>query len=157
LRASYRITRGSRLPAEWQAVSQSTLSRVWDYPLRALSIKPNTGAALRLNWSLFQDLGLVMLDASVGLATGLWIYATPMAETSVVLGVLGAMLPDPLQLAHRLYPREPLRTLQRFHIWIHTKRKLTWPIGIISQLTFIALVVLIFAATREAVSTGAAN
>jgi hypothetical protein len=98
-----------------------------------------------------------MLDASVGLATGLWIYATPMAETSVVLGVLGAMLPDPLQLAHRLYPREPLRTLQRFHIWIHTKRKLTWPIGIISQLTFIALVVLIFAATREAVSTGAAN
>lgn len=129
----------------------------WDYPLRALSIKPNTGAALRLNWSLFQDLGLVMLDASVGLATGLWLYATPMAETSVVLGALGAMLPDPLQLAHRLCPREPLRTLQRFHVWIHTKRKLTWPIGIISQLTFIALVVLIFAAMREAVSTGAAN
>jgi hypothetical protein len=74
----------------------------WDYPLRAISIKPKTAAAPRLNWSLFQDLGLVTLDASVGLAIGLWLYATPVAETSVLLGTLGAMLPDPLQLAHRL-------------------------------------------------------
>jgi hypothetical protein len=38
----------------------------WDYPLRAISVKPNTGAVLKLNWFLFQDLGSTMLDAGVG-------------------------------------------------------------------------------------------
>jgi hypothetical protein len=122
----------------------------WDYQLRAISIKPNTGAALKLNWYLFQDLGWIALDAGAGLAIALWLYATPAAAVSVLLGALGAMLPDPLQLAHRLYPREPLRTLQRFHVWIHSKRKLTWPIGVSSQLSFIVLVVSIFAAIRVA-------
>ena len=122
----------------------------WDYQLRAISIKPNTGAALKLNWYLFQDLGWIALDAGAGLAIALWLYATPTAAVSVLLGALGAMLPDPLQLAHRLYPREPLRTLQRFHVWIHSKRKLTWPIGVSSQLSFIVLVVSIFAAIRVA-------
>jgi hypothetical protein len=122
----------------------------WDYQLRAISIKPNTGAALKLNWYLFQDLGWIALDAGAGLAIALWLYATPAAAVSVLLGALGAMLPDPLQLAHRLYPREPLRTLQRFHVWIHSKRKLTWPIGVSSQLSFIVLVVSIFAAIRAA-------
>jgi len=120
----------------------------WDYPLRAISIKPNTGAALKLNWFLFRDLGLIMLDACVGLGVALWLYATPTAEVAVLLGALGAMLPDPLQLAHRLWPREPLRTLQRFHVWMHTKRKLTWPVGVSSQLSFIVLVVLILPAAH---------
>jgi hypothetical protein len=118
----------------------------WDYPLRAISVKPNTGSALRLNWYLCRDLGLILTDACVGLAIALWLYATPTAEISVLLGALGAMLPDPLQLAHRLCPREPLRTLQRFHVWMHTNQKLAWPIGVSSQLSFIALVVWIFAA-----------
>jgi hypothetical protein len=118
----------------------------WDYPLRAISVKPNTGSAVRMNWCLCRDLGLILTDACVGLAIALWLYATPAAEISVLLGALGAMLPDPLQLAHRLYPREPLRTLQRFHVWMHTSQKLAWPIGVSSQLSFIALVVWIFAA-----------
>jgi hypothetical protein len=67
---------------------------------------------------------------------------------AVLLGALGAMLPDPLQIAHKLYPREPLRSLQRFHVWIHTKQQLSWPIGVSSQLSFIVLVVVIFAALR---------
>ena len=124
----------------------------WDYPLRA--VKPNTGTALKLNWPLFQDLGLIMLDACVGLAIALWLYATPTSAISVLLGALGAILPDPLQFAYRLYPREPLRTLQRFHVWIHTKRKFAWPLGVSSQLSFIVLVVLIFA-VMHAVATSA--
>src|SRR6266478_1396934 len=111
----------------------------WDYPLRAISVKPNTNAGLRLSWFLCRDLGLIALDACVGLAVAVWLYATPVAEISVLLGALGAMLPDPLQVAHRICPLEPLRTLQRFHVWVHTKRKLTWPIGVSSQLSFIVL------------------
>jgi hypothetical protein len=59
----------------------------------------------------------------------------------VLLGALGAMLPDPLQVVHELYPREPLRSLQRFHVWSHTKQRLNWLIGVSSQLSFIVLVV----------------
>jgi hypothetical protein len=49
-------------------------------------------------------------------------------------------------LRTKLYPREPLRTLQRFHAWIHSKRKLKWPVGVASQLSFVVLVIAIFAA-----------
>jgi hypothetical protein len=41
----------------------------WDYPLRAIFVKP--GAALRLNRFLCRDLGLIVLDACVGLAIAL--------------------------------------------------------------------------------------
>jgi hypothetical protein len=129
----------------------------WDYPLRAISVTPNTDSAVKLNWSLVQDLGLIVLDAGVGLAIALWLYGTPVAASSVLLGALGAMLPDPLQLAHRLYPREPLRTLQRFHVWIHASRRLAWPIGVTSQASFVVMIVLVFAAARAVVSASAAS
>jgi hypothetical protein len=54
---------------------------------------------------------------------------------------LAAMLPDPLQFVHTLYPREPLKSLQRFHRWIHTKRQLQGSIGVSSQILFAGLVV----------------
>src|ERR1700747_3376636 len=113
----------------------------WDYPLPSISVGRGPHPALTLNWSLFQDLGLIGLDTVVGLAVALWLFASPTAATAVLLGALGAILPDPLQLAHKLWPREPLRTLQRFHRWIHSKRKLRWPIGVASQLSFVLLVI----------------
>ena len=120
----------------------------WDYPLRSISVARGQSRALTLNWSLFRDLGLIGLDAIVGLTVALWLYATPTAAAAVLLGALGAILPDPLQLAHKLWPREPLRTLQRFHVWIHSKRKLRWPIGIASQLSFVLLVISVSEALR---------
>jgi hypothetical protein len=58
----------------------------------------------------------------------------------IVLGAVAAMLPDPLQVAYSVYPHEPLKSLQRFHVWIHTKRKLTWPLGASSQALFAAAI-----------------
>jgi hypothetical protein len=103
-----------------------------DYPLHSISVKRSAPSALRLNWWLVQNLGLVALAACVGLAIVLWLCCA---------GALGAMLPDPLQLLLKLYPREALRSLQRFHVWIHTKRRLSWPLGVGSQLALVALVV----------------
>jgi hypothetical protein len=120
----------------------------WDYSLRAISAKPGASFAMTPNWSLFRDLGLIMIDASVGLGIGLWLYASPPGVTTVILGALGGMLPDPLQIAHKLYPREPLRSLQRFHVWIHTKRRLSWQVGVSSQLSFVWLVIGLFAILR---------
>ena len=120
----------------------------WDYPLRSLITPSNTGRAITLNWRFCGGLGLVALDACLGVAVALWLYASPTATTAVLLGVLGAILPDPLRLAHKLWPHEPLRTLQRFHGRIHSKRKLGWTIGVTSQLSFVVLVIAASAALR---------
>lgn len=112
-----------------------------DYPLYSITVKRSAPSAMIFNWLLVQDLGLIALDACVGLALTLWLYASPGATTAVLAGALGAMLPDPLQFVQKLYPREPLRSLQRFHVWIHTKRRLNWPLGVSSQLSFVALVI----------------
>ena len=112
-----------------------------DYPLYSITVRRSAPAALTLNWLLVRDLGLITIDACLGLAIVLWLYASPGATTAVLAGALGAMLPDPLQLLGKLYPREPLRSLQLFHVWMHTKRKLSWPLGVSSQLSFVALVV----------------
>jgi hypothetical protein len=83
------------------------------------------------------------LDACLGLAFAMWLFATPSTLAPVMLGALGGMAPDPLQFANRLYPHEPLRTLQRFHSWIHSKTKLAWPIGVATQAGFAAVVALL--------------
>jgi hypothetical protein len=112
-----------------------------DYPLYSITVKRSAPSALTFNWLLVRDLGLITLDACVGLAIVIWLYASPGATTAVLAGALGAMLPDPLQLVQKLYPWEPLRSLQRFHVWMHTKRRLNWPLGAASQLSFVALVI----------------
>ena len=124
----------------------------WDYPLRAISVKPDVSSTMVPNLLLFRDLGLIALDACVGLGMALWLYGSSAAATAVLLGAVGAMLPDPLQIVHKLYPREPLRSLQRFHGWIHTKRRLRWPFGVSSQLAFVFLVVGLAAALRAVLS-----
>jgi hypothetical protein len=112
----------------------------WDYKLRSISVAAGARNQLRLTGPLLRDLGLIGFDASAGMALALVLFATPATAGAIALGAIAAMLPDPLQLAHSLYPREPLISLQRFHRWIHTKRQLSWPIGVSSQLLFAVLV-----------------
>lgn len=66
-----------------------------DYPIYSISVKRSAPSALTLNWLLVQDLGLITLDACLGLAIVLWLYASPGVITAVLAGALGAMLPDP--------------------------------------------------------------
>jgi hypothetical protein len=110
----------------------------WDYPLRGISVSKDVGKPLRLSRALARDCVLIALDACLGLALAAFLFGP---SWTVGLGAIAAMLPDPLQFLHRLYPREPLRTLQRFHGWIHSDWKLRWPVGIASQLAFVAAVV----------------
>ena len=113
----------------------------WDYPLQAISIRPAAGSAsLNLDRRLWVDLSLIALDACAGLALAIWLFATPATMGAILLGAVAAMVPDPLQVVHASYPREPLKSLQRFHQWIHAKRKLSWPLGASSQAFFAAAV-----------------
>ena len=89
---------------------------------------------------LLLDLMLIGFDALAGLALAIWLFATPATIGVITLGACAAILPDPLQFAQSLFPREPLNSLQRFHYWIHSRRKLSWPIGVSSQAAFAAAV-----------------
>ena len=109
-----------------------------DYPLRSIG---RSRSAITANHHLVRDLGFITFDAAAGLAVAAWLYAGPGATLAVLLGAFGAILPDPLRLAYRVYPREPLRSLQRFHGWIHTKHKLSWPWAVSSQGLFVLLII----------------
>jgi hypothetical protein len=113
----------------------------WDYPLRSMFRGAKEGKALQIDNGLLIDLGFIAIDCFLGLALSIFLFATPANLIAVLCGIVGGMLPDPLQILHRLYPRGPLPALQRFHAWIHTNHKLTWPIGIASQVSFNALVI----------------
>ena len=112
----------------------------WDYPLRAISLKPGANQLRKINRPLCRDLGLIAFDACAGLVLALALFATSATVAVIALGAIVAMLPDPLQFAYSLYPHEPLKSLQRFHVWIHTRRKLSWPLGASSQALFAAAI-----------------
>ena len=53
------------------------------------------------------------------------------------------MAPDPLQTLHAHFPYERLRTLQRFHRWIHTDKRIKEDIilGVGSQIALVAVMI----------------
>lgn len=113
----------------------------WDYPLRSISRgKRADNRRLKIDAALVRDLVLIGFDACAGLALAALLFATPTTAWVIALGAIAAMLPDPLRFLHSVYPREPLRSLQRFHSWMHSKRRLAWRIGMISQAAFAAVV-----------------
>jgi hypothetical protein len=70
------------------------------------------------------------------------LFGSPTNYWAISLGSVGAMLPDPLRFVHARLPHEPLRTLQRFHRWAHTKKRIKGAIlGIGSQAAFVLFVV----------------
>ncbi|GLR91290.1 hypothetical protein [Bradyrhizobium iriomotense] len=111
----------------------------WDYPLRAIR-KPGAHNRLLADPKLFRDLALIGFDACAGLLIAIWLFATPATIGAIVLGAFAGMAPDPLQVVHSVFPKQPLTTLQRFHKWFHTKWRLRWPLGISSQALFAATV-----------------
>ena len=120
----------------------------WDYPLRSISIGPGARNQWRIDRARLRDVSLIGFDALAGLALAVYLFATSATVAAVLLGALAAMLPDPLQFVQSLYPRGPLNWLQGFHLWIHTKRQLDWPIGVSSQIAFAIAVIGIVAELR---------
>jgi hypothetical protein len=113
----------------------------WDYPLRSISVaKGADNRRMKIDSSLFRDLSLIGADACAGWAIAVFLFATPAPVWIITLGAIAGMLPDPLQFLHSVYPQEPLTSLQRFHGWIHSKQRLTWPIGVSSQAVFAVVV-----------------
>lgn len=91
-----------------------------DYPIRSASVDPKIGAPLRFDRALLHDAVTIGADGMLGLVCAFLLFASPANQWAIVLGAIGAMLPDPLQFLYARFPHEPLRTLQRFHRWAHT-------------------------------------
>lgn len=111
----------------------------WDYSLRSISIGKNAdNRELAIDRRFLLDIAVMGLDACAGLAIALFLFSPHAAIWVIALGATAGMLPDALQFVYTLFPQEPLKTLQRFHGWIHSKRKLDRCIGILSQAAFAA-------------------
>jgi hypothetical protein len=123
-----------------------------DYPLRSISIG-RSRSAVTFDHLLLRDLLLIAFDTTAGIAIALWLYAGAGVTFAVLAGAIGAILPDPLRLAYRLYPKEPLQSLQRFHVWIHTNRKLSPKLAIVSQVGFVLLTIGLADVLRYALSS----
>lgn len=107
----------------------------WDYQVRSIAVgRGADNRGLRLDRAALVDLPFIGTDACVGLGLALWLFPTADSMYVIALGAMAAMIADPLQFVHSLLPREPLSTLQRFHEWMHSKRRLTLEWGLSSQI-----------------------
>jgi hypothetical protein len=115
----------------------------WDYPIRSKGLRPGSGSVLAIDGVLLRDLMAIGADGLAGTALALVLFATRQTFWVVLLCAWAAMLPDPLQFLHNVYPRGPLPILQRFHSWIHTNYQIKREVflGVSSQIVFVIVVV----------------
>jgi hypothetical protein len=117
----------------------------WDYPIRSDLVNPNVAAAMKYDRALFGDLLRIGTDATLGIALALLLLARPSDFALLLCAAVAAMLPDALQFAYMRFPREPLISLQRFHLWMHASRDLRGrPIlGLSAQIALVVVVLLV--------------
>jgi hypothetical protein len=122
----------------------------WDYPIRSHSVNPMIAAPIAFDRALLRDAAAIGSDGLFGVAVALYLYSSSASLWAILLGAIGAMLPDPLQFVHGRWPYEPLATLQRFHRWIHTDRRIRdASLGVFAQAAFVALVVVLTVAIHS--------
>ncbi len=100
----------------------------WDYSLRSL-IKHESDPLehhIPVNRAFFRDLFKIGGDAVLGLVLAVIIFAALNRSLilAAALGAIAAMLPDGLQFVYFHFRHEPLRSLQKFHMWIHAQSDL---------------------------------
>jgi hypothetical protein len=115
----------------------------WDYPLRSISLGPAARNRLTLGRSRLRDLAVIACDGCAGLILAIVLFSAHATMPVIASAALAAMLPDALQFAHTLHPREPLTSFRRFHGWMHTKHQMGPSIGVSSQIAFVGAVVAI--------------
>ncbi len=99
----------------------------WHYPLFSAKIDkkdPMNNDMLFNKWFVV-DLFNIGIDCLLGIAVAVVFLHPPIALdaslVSILAGAIGAVIPDALQFVFWKLPDRPLRALQRFHIWIHSK------------------------------------
>jgi hypothetical protein len=130
-----------------------------DYPISSRCVNPTIGAPMVFDGAFLRDMATIGSDGLFGITAALFLFASTANLWAILLGAVGAMLPDPLQFLHARVPHEPLRMLQRFHRWAHTDKQIKGIIlGFGTQAAFVAVVVaLTNAIHRDVFNTGFAR
>lgn len=99
----------------------------WDYHLQSKrgNAADELSTDLELGRDFLFDLCKIGFDfcLGAGLAIIIWSVYHSFPLWLPLLGVIGGVIPDFLQFVYFKYRREPLVSLQRFHLWIHTGRR----------------------------------
>ena len=125
----------------------------WDYKPRSFTrdSKNPLNDDMVINSDFIFDLVRISADAALGVALSLLIFPPSSMYAFLVVfgGAILGILPDPLQFVYWKWRHEPLLSLQRFHIWIHSSNesiKNRWKIGVFYQT---ALVVAFWILTKS--------
>ena len=67
----------------------------WDYPIKSRSVNPRIGAPMVFDGALLHDVVAIGCDGLFGILAALLLFASPASLWAILLGAIGAMLPDP--------------------------------------------------------------
>jgi hypothetical protein len=101
---------------------------------------------MKYDGALIADLFTIGVDAALGIVVAVTLFneQTPMSYLLALGGACAGIFPDALQFAYMRSPRQPLTSIQRFHEWIHTTRRMSKRpvLGIISQIALVVAFIL---------------
>ncbi|MEK7187805.1 MAG: hypothetical protein AAB691_03090 [Patescibacteria group bacterium] len=85
------------------------------------------------------DIAKIAVDFGLGMFLGYLLFYSPSYNPWLLLGgAFFGILPDPLQFLYWKTRREPLTSLQKFHVGIHAKTRIQeWYVGIPVQIAII--------------------
>jgi hypothetical protein len=111
----------------------------WDYKLDSAEKNEENplNSDIKLDKRFLGDILKMVIDLTLGFFLILLVFSIKESVSAQILfwGALGGVTPDALQFVYTKFRKEPLISLQRFHIWIHAKNKIEEPfIGIICQI-----------------------
>jgi len=116
----------------------------WDYHLRSAKydVSNPLNNDMIIGSDFVFDLSKILFDFIFAYWLSFWIFSGD-SRGVIFVGASAGMLPDALQFAYFKIRREPLISLQRFHQWIHTGKKLReqWIFGIVSQIMLSAAII----------------
>lgn len=120
----------------------------WDYPLLSMERDGNPlhDTMNTRSWKFAIDLIKIGCDFLLGfLLVGLFFYAAPSLIVGAFVGAAAAVTPDALQFLYmKFFQREPLLSLQKFHISIENEQLKKRPlIGVASQTAIILIMYLL--------------
>lgn len=122
----------------------------WDYVLLSAQKDPANplNNEIALNRDFVIDLFKMGADTAVGLLLVLVLFGLSGAEIlwTSLWGAVGGLLPDALQFVYLKWKHEPMISLQRFHLWIHSKKELEVhpALGIFLQAIVVIAFVVVF-------------
>lgn len=99
----------------------------WDYSLDSFKKDNNNpmNNDIVINKYFVKDILKIGLDGAIGLSFAYLIFCFYMKYSvlTILSGAIGAMIPDALQFAYMKCRREPLVSLQKFHLWVHADKE----------------------------------